>query len=55
MYYTIGQNKNLNLSGKKDKYFVCKKDNKNNILYVTAEKDKEKYLSSTSCILEKFN
>ncbi len=34
-YYTIGQNKNLNLSGFDSKYYVIKKDIKNNNIYVS--------------------
>ncbi|MDR3249475.1 MAG: tRNA 2-thiouridine(34) synthase MnmA [Mycoplasmataceae bacterium] len=55
MYYTIGQNKNLNLGGNNTKYYVCKKDVKKNILYVVNEKNKSKYLVSTKCELEEFN
>jgi tRNA-specific 2-thiouridylase len=55
MYYTIGQNKNLNLGGNETKYYVCKRDIKNNILYVVNEKNKDKYLCSTSCTLTDFN
>ncbi len=36
-YYTIGQNKNLNLSGLDSKYYVIKKDIKKNILYVSRQ------------------
>ncbi|GMO16715.1 MAG: tRNA 2-thiouridine(34) synthase MnmA [Mycoplasmoidaceae bacterium] len=55
MYYTIGQNKNLNLGGNASKFFVCKKDPIKNILYVVNENAKEKYLMSTSCVLSNFN
>jgi tRNA-specific 2-thiouridylase len=55
MYYTIGQNKNLNLGGNEAKHYVCKRDIKNNILYVVNEKNKDKYLCSTSCTLTDFN
>ncbi|MDE6477372.1 MAG: hypothetical protein K2L48_04270 [Mycoplasmoidaceae bacterium] len=54
-FYTIGQNKNLGLGGQQNKYFVCAKDFKKNILYVTDSANKDKYLSSTKCELEKFN
>lgn len=54
-FYTIGQNKNLNLSGQNDKYFVCKKDIKKNILYVVFNKNKEHFLSSTKCLVSSFN
>jgi tRNA-specific 2-thiouridylase len=55
MYYTIGQNKNLNLGGNETKYYVCKKNIKQNILYVVDEKHKNKYLSSIKCIVKQFN
>ncbi len=55
MFYTIGQNKNLGLGGKTNKYFVCKKDFKNNIVYVVDSISKDKYLSSIKCEVEKFN
>lgn len=55
MFYTIGQNRSLGLGGQHAKYFVCKKDVKNNILYVISQQYKDKYLSSTRCELIKFN
>lgn len=55
MYYTIGQNNNLNLGGMDQKYYVCKKDSINNILYVCKEASKEKFLNSHYCIVKEFN
>jgi tRNA-specific 2-thiouridylase len=55
MYFTIGQNKNLNLGGNSEKYYVCKKEKEKNILYVVDEKNKEKYLSSQKCLIKDFN
>lgn len=55
MFYTIGQNNNLSISGAKFKYFVCKKDQTNNILYVCREAFKDQYLKSTSCICSNIN
>ncbi|XQP56054.1 MAG: tRNA 2-thiouridine(34) synthase MnmA [Mycoplasmoidaceae bacterium] len=55
MYYTLGQNKDLHLSGQANKYFVCGKDVKKKIIYVCAQADKEKYLLSTKCELGPFN
>lgn len=55
VFYTIGQNSKLNLSGMKTKYFVCKKDVDNNILYVCSEKQKTKYLLSKVAIINQFN
>lgn len=43
-FYTIGQRNGLNLGGFHTRYFVCKKDLKNNILYVASIEDEEKYL-----------
>jgi tRNA-specific 2-thiouridylase len=55
IFYTNGQNKNLNLSGFPSKYFVCGKDLKKNILFVCNAYFKNKYLMSTKCQLIKFN
>ena len=54
MYYTIGQRRGLNIGGTKDRCFVVKKDLDKNILYV-AIGDENRYLYSTSCIIEDFN
>ncbi len=58
MYYTIGQRKGLNIggiSGEEAKgWFVVKKDVKKNIVYV-ASGDENKYLYSTSCIIDTLN
>lgn len=55
MFYTIGQNNNLNLSGLKEKYFVCKKDATKNILYVVRNSFKEDYLTSHQCEVHNFH
>jgi tRNA-specific 2-thiouridylase len=55
MFYTIGQNRGLNLGGQAKKYFVCKKNLKNNVLYVVDETHKNKFLSSKECELNQFN
>ena len=55
MFYTIGQNRDLGLGGQKCKYFVCKKDIMNNILYVASEKSRVKYLTSNYCETKQFN
>lgn len=54
MYYTIGQRRGLNLGGNHDKSYVVEKDLNNNILYV-ASGDENKYLYSTSALIEDFN
>ena len=54
MYYTIGQRRGLNIGGTKERMFVCKKDLKNNILYV-AIGDENKYLLSYACEIEDVN
>ena len=54
MYYTIGQRRGLNIGCTKNRCFVVKKDLDKNILYV-AMGDENKYLYSTSCIIEDFN
>ena len=53
MNYTIGQRRNVGISGNADRHFVCGKDVKNNILYVTI--GDEKYLYSDSCLIENVN
>ena len=54
MYYTIGQRRGLNVGGTKDRMFVVSKDLDKNILYV-AIGDENKYLYSTTAIIENFN
>lgn len=54
-FYTYGQNKGLGLSGQTQKYFVCAKDIKQNILYVCDTKHINKHLISTKCELTNFN
>lgn len=54
MYYTIGQRRGLNVGGTKNRLYVVGKNLKENILYVSEDKD-EKYLYSDSCILEQVN
>lgn len=53
--YTIGQRKGMKLSGNKKRYFVCKKDVANNIIYVTDNVDDSSYLMSNYCELSDFN
>ena len=54
MNYTIGQRKNVGLSGDVEKHYVCGKDVKNNILYVCFGDD-DSYLYSDSCIISNLN
>lgn len=54
-FYTIGQRKGLNLGGNHTKYFVCKKDVNQNILYVADCEHEEKFLFSTECKIDNFN
>lgn len=54
MNYTIGQRKNVGLSGNKDKHFVIGKDIKNNILYI-AFKENNQYLFSDACLIDNVN
>ena len=53
MNYTIGQRRNVGVSGHEDRHFVCGKDTKKNILYVTI--GDEEYLYSDECIIENVN
>ncbi len=54
MNYTIGQRKNVGLSGDKKRHYVCGKDVKKNILYV-AFGDENKYLMSNEAVIENLN
>lgn len=52
--YTIGQRRGLNIGGSDNRMYVVKKDIENNFLYIDTSDD-NKYLISTSCILENVN
>lgn len=54
MNYTIGQRKNVGLSGFLEKHYVCGKNVEKNILYVAFGEDSE-YLNSDACTLENLN
>ena len=54
MNYTIGQRRNVGLSGNELRHYVCGKDVKNNILYVAFGED-NKYLLSDECIIDNVN
>lgn len=54
MNYTIGQRKNVGISGFQERHYVCGKNVKKNILYVAFGEDSE-YLLSDSCLLEQMN
>ncbi len=54
MNYTIGQRKNVGLSGDKKRHYVCGKDSKKNILYIAYGND-SKYLLSDEAIIENVN
>ncbi len=53
MNYTIGQRKNVGISGNTERHFVCGKDVAKNILYVTI--GDEEYLYSDACLIENVN
>ncbi len=53
MNYTIGQRRNVGVSGNTERHFVCGKDLEKNILYVTI--GNEDYLYSDSCLIENVN
>ncbi len=53
MNYTIGQRKNVGLSGHTERHFVCGKNVKDNILYVTI--GDEEYLYSDACKISNVN
>ncbi len=54
MNYTIGQRRNVGISGDEKRHYVCGKDVKNNILYV-AFGDDNKYLMSNEAVIENLN
>ena len=54
MNYTIGQRRNVGLSGDKEKHYVCGKNVEKNILYVAFGEDNE-YLMSDACIIDTVN
>lgn len=54
MNYTIGQRRNVGLSGDKERHYVCGKDTDKNVLYV-AFGDDNKYLLSDEAIIEDMN
>ncbi len=54
MNYTIGQRRNVGISGNLERHYVCGKDVLNNILYV-AFGDDTKYLESDECIIDNIN
>ena len=54
MNYTIGQRRNVGISGNSEKHFVVGKNVKKNILYVAFGED-SKYLYSDSCIVDNVN
>lgn len=54
MNYTIGQRRNVGLSGDEKRHYVCGKDVNNNILYV-AFGDDNKYLMSNEAVIENLN
>lgn len=54
MNYTIGQRRNVGLSGNKDKHYVVGKDVAKNILYVAFGED-SKYLYSDECLITDVN
>ncbi len=54
MNYTIGQRRNVGLSGDEKRHYVCGKNTQKNILYVAFGDDNE-YLFSDSCTLDNTN
>ena len=54
MNYTIGQRRNVGLSGHPEKHFVVGKNVKDNLLYVAFGDDSE-YLYSDACLIDNIN
>ena len=54
-FYTIGQRSGLNISNISNKYFVCKKDETKQILYVTSIENEKKYLFNDYVLIKNVN
>ena len=54
MNYTIGQRRNVGISGNEDRHYVCGKSVKDNILYVAFGDDND-YLMSDECVISNIN
>jgi len=54
MNYTIGQRRNIGISGNPEKHFVVGKNVKENILYIAFGEDNE-YLYSDACLIDNVN
>ena len=54
MNYTIGQRRNVGISGDEKRHFVCGKNVEKNILYISFGDDNE-YLYSDACLIENLN
>ena len=54
MNYTIGQRRNVGLSGDQERHYVCGKDSKTNTLYIAYGSD-SKYLLSDEALIEDVN
>ena len=54
MNYTIGQRRNVGISGNLERHYVCGKDVSKNVLYV-AFGDDNNYLMSDSCLISNVN
>lgn len=54
-FYTIGQRSGLNISNIPNKYFVCKKDETKQILYVTSIENEKKYLFNDYVLIKNVN
>ncbi|CAF1261899.1 unnamed protein product [Didymodactylos carnosus] len=50
-FYTIGQNKGLNLGGCVERYFVCGKNVDRNEVYVVGASQNEQFLNANGCTL----
>ena len=54
MNYTIGQRRNVGISGFEKRHYVCGKDTEKNILYVAFGEDNN-YLISDACLIDNIN
>ncbi|ADX97847.1 tRNA 2-thiouridine(34) synthase MnmA [Mycoplasma suis] len=51
-YYSMNQRKGQLVSGQKEKYYVCGRDENNSTLFVCGESNRDKYLKKNYCVAD---